>query len=453
MPSSEPLPTIRQLVKAGSDAITGEGDTYGDTRSGSLYNHTLGPFAILCSREADRDLDQFRAIYFADADGWPLTRMVAQRMGVQRELDTYGNGTCSFARPTSSGGAGSFLQGTRVQIPGAPPVIFQVAADTPVSATALSATVPIAAMAIGSGNAASATSGLQLLDPVYDSTWTPTSLACADGTDFEPAPGLRARALAQQAAARSGYLANMVSACQAAGATYVLAFPSTYGLDVDDFADDFGLNAIYVADANYQSSPALINACSVALESWRVGGADLWVGGVSSVPLSITMLVALTDAPNRVPLLAVRRACAQALLGAFGAASSGFSFSPGALTGAVSKASPYVQLASLPSVWAEATLYATGAVVVPSPQNGQTYQCAAGGETGIVQPNFPAVAGASVPDGSLLWQCTPFPGLGIYAAGALLPSSPSLVQGSFPAVLSRYTLSSANIAFQFTGPV
>ena len=82
MPSTKPLPTINRLVRAASAAVTGERDPNADTRSGSLYNHTVGPTAILFAREADRDEDLFQDIYFNNASGDQLTDLIQQRADI-----------------------------------------------------------------------------------------------------------------------------------------------------------------------------------------------------------------------------------------------------------------------------------------------------------------------------------------------------------------------------------
>src|SRR5580698_8920452 len=120
MPSALPLPTIADHVKAAADTIRGQRDRYGDGRSGSITNHESGPTAILFARQADRDVDTFRAIYFDDADGDELTALIQGRYQtatgaplVPRILDAKGQGSCTFARPSASAGGGEFWTGTR----------------------------------------------------------------------------------------------------------------------------------------------------------------------------------------------------------------------------------------------------------------------------------------------------------------------------------------------------
>lgn len=450
MPSTLPLPTISSLVQAASNAVMGEDDPYADVRSGSLYNHAVGPTAVLFSREADRDKSLFEDIYFDNASGKALTRYVWARDGIARVMDSAGAGTCSFTRPTAGGGAGPFLKGTRIQVAGTPPMVYEVSADTTVGAGALTATIPIDASVLGTGVKIAVSSGLSLLDEVYDLTWKPISLSCADGTDFEEASAFRARVTQTKLNERTGYLPQLTLACQSVGAKYVVAFSSQYGLPVSDFLDDFGLNAVYVADAGYQTTPALVLACQNVLESWRVLGADLWVGGMANVPLTLNFLVALVDNPTNLPQQSIRRLCAQALLAAFGPTDGGFSYSAQSLASAVNNASPYVQHASVPALWVAETDYSLGDLVYAG---GALQKCVESGESGVGLPSFSSKAGVVTFDGSASWLCLPHQDIGIYAGGVLQLADPVLYPSLWPATLPRYTLAMNNINFTFTGPL
>jgi hypothetical protein len=343
MPSTQPLPTISSLLTAAGNAVRGQNDEYADTRRGSIHDHASGPMAILFSREASRDVDLFADTYLHDATGDALTNLIEGRYGIARVLSTAGMGTVTFTRSSASAGAGTLLAGTRISA-GSPPAIYSIATNTPVSSTqVVIQNVPIVASETGTGTAISAVSGLTLLDPLYDPLWQPQSLVCEDGTDFEQANDYRSRASQIRLNARNGYLARLVQVCQAAGAIYVVAFASQYGLDSSDFDDDYGLNAIYVSDANFQSTAALIQACALALESVRVGGADLYIGGIQQQNLYVQALVNLVDDPGRLDLLPIQQACVQALLAYFSPTSSGYTFKRDALTGAIKNAHPSVQ--------------------------------------------------------------------------------------------------------------
>lgn len=345
MPSSQVLPTIPDLLTAAGNALRGENDQYADSRRGSIHDHAAGPMAILFAREADRDRDLFRDTYLHDASGDALTTLVQGRFGTARVLSTAGMGLASFVRANATAGAGTLLEGTRVALSGLA-AIYEIAADTLVGATQVAvAGVPIRSTVMGTGNAVTGAVGLTLIDPLYDPLWQPTTLTCADGTDYEPADEYRARALQLRLAARNGYLVRLVQVCQAQGAAYVIAFSSQYGLTTDDdgYARDYGLNAIYVADGNFQTSANLIAACDEALDSARVLGADLFVGGIRQSNLYAQAVVNLVDDPGRLDLVPIQRACTQSLVSYFAASSSGYTFKRDALTGAIKNAHPAVQ--------------------------------------------------------------------------------------------------------------
>jgi hypothetical protein len=442
MPSAQPLPTIDDHIAVAENALLGERDRYGDTRRGAIYDHASGPTAILFARQADRDLDSFRAIYFDDADGTALTTYVQGRFpDVPRVLDTYGTGYAVLQRPNATAGADTFFSGARISIPGSPPSVYVVSADTTVAASALSVTVPIRADVRGTGTAISVQGGtFTLMDVATDPTWTPVSVFCSNGTDFEPANEYRARARAATLDARNGYLPELVTTCMDAGAAYVMAFPSHYGLSANVFTDDdlpasqqvtvtvpgsgpalivfsgahgkipgdyitlsgqtaepqlnatfpvivisptvlgitvtpalpiynafvctmsnsgggdYGSNALYVADKNFASTPALVNACQVALEGARVLGADLWVGGIVASPLSIVATLNLIDDPSRLQTVAVKRAAAQALLAYFGPSDGGYVYKIAAMQGAVIASHPAIQSVTFSSPSSDTSL-------------------------------------------------------------------------------------------------
>jgi hypothetical protein len=354
MPSAQPLPTIDDFVTAANKSLIGERDRYGDKHSGGIYNNAIGPMAILFAREADRDKDSFRAIYLDGADGNDLTTRVQTMWGIPRILDTFGTGSCYFTRTSGAAGNGTFYNGTRITVFGTPAIEYTVASDTTVAGTY--ATVPIRAVLTGKGSAVNVTGGLQLEDPVYDPLWLPQQLVCSDGTNFEHAKAYVARARALRLNQRNGYLPQITQVCKNAGASYVVAFPSQWGLASTDFVDDYGLNALYVADGNYQSSAALVNACTVALDSARVLGADLWVGGIVQTPITVTETVTLIDAPGKLPLVPIRLAVVKALLSYFQPTAAGYLYKLNAMAGIQQKAHPAVQTVTFTLPSTEPTL-------------------------------------------------------------------------------------------------
>jgi hypothetical protein len=343
MPSSKPLPTITDHLKAARGALTSQRDVFGDVRPGSLYDHATGPTAVLLSREASRDRDLFADTYFSNASSDALTGLIQGRYGIARILDAPGLGTSRFARTSAAAGGGKLLRGTRVAVSGSPPMVYQIAQDTTVLAADVVADVPIKSTVVGVGSAVKAYGGLQLLDPTYDPLWLPITLECGDGTNFEEASVYRARALTTRLNARNGYVTQMTSVCSAQGATNVVIFVSSFGLATDDFVDDYGINALYVADNNIQTAASLITNCRVALESARVLGADLWVGGIAQSPLYLTAVVSLIDSPGKLNTVSIARACITALLGQFAGPGAGYTYKLDSLSASIVSADPTVQ--------------------------------------------------------------------------------------------------------------
>lgn len=366
MPSTKPLPTVRDFLLTGQQAVVGQVDAYADVRPGSMYDHINGPYATLMARQAVADRDKFRAIYISSAQGDDLSRIVVGRLGVPRIQGAYGQGTCAFQRPSDAGGGGTFWQGTRIQVSGNPPGLYQVAVDTVADPFATSITIPIEATVTGPATAVSGATSLSMVDPIWDATWAPISLSCAPGTDYESASDYVARARATLFQNRNGYLAKLQAACASVGAVNAIGFASSAGLGVDDLQDDYGLNAIYVADANFASNQAMVQAATIALESCRVLGADLWVGGIQQVNQAVIGTVNLIDSPGNLPQIVISRACLQAVLGYFPA----YVTKVQALESAIASASPYIQSVTLAVPSADTSVptvtFSGGGIFVPS---------------------------------------------------------------------------------------
>ena len=206
-------------------------------------------------------------------------------------------------------------------------------------ASALTATVPISATSVGPGSAAQVGPVAAFVDPIWDASWSILMLSCGAGTDFEDATTYVARARATLLANRNGYIAKLQAACASVGAVNAIAFDSSTGFDADDFTSDYGLNAIYVGDATFASTPALVQAAAVALESCRPLGEDLWVGGIAQSVLGIAGTVYLTDAPGNLPAVVISRGCLQAALAMFPA----YSVKVQAIESAIAASSPFIQ--------------------------------------------------------------------------------------------------------------
>jgi hypothetical protein len=305
MPAIEPLPTIRDLVGASADGVVGVRDANADVRRGAVYDHFGGCGAILFTREAARDRDLFRAVYLDTAEGDDLTVLVKLRFGVDRILPSFGSGTALLTRPMPGAGAGTIWTGTRILVfasvssPAAR--YYAVAADVVVGAGATAVSVPVRATGTGHGSVVSLSGpGIARVDdPLWDPSWIVTAIQCSNGTSLESAPDLRARARSTQLAARKGYAQAITNACVAQGAGYVALFDSNFA--TGGGAQDNGLSHCYVADAGFQTTPRLVRACTAALDSYRVCGADLQVLGMRRASVDISATVTLRDDPGRLP--------------------------------------------------------------------------------------------------------------------------------------------------------
>jgi hypothetical protein len=336
MPAIEPLPTLAELLAAHGDGIRGLVDPTADTRRGAVYDHWAGAGAILFAREATRDRDLFRAIYFDTADGARLHAIARRRLSVEPVVATFGVGTARLARDTTDAGEGTLFAGTRISVirSAAEPITFAVNEDVVASASMLDVAVPIRVLRRGSGSAlrAAAQPGvvLRIDDPLWDATWRVTSIECADGTDTESPSTLRARARQARLDARKGYAKAMSDACVAQGAAHVALFASSYAGD----DSDHGLNFCYVGDAGYSASDALVRRCMLALERFRVLGADLQVRPMMPAPIHVRALAHLWDDPGGFNTDDLAGGIAAALVGYFEHRSTVFGFSLDAMAGA-----------------------------------------------------------------------------------------------------------------------
>lgn len=308
MPSAKPLPTIAEHITAFTGAVRGEKDNRADTRRGSMYDQIGGSNAILMSRQAQRDRDSFRAIFFDTADGKDLTDYAANVYKKTRITDSYGTGTCVFSRTSASAGAGTIWRGTRVRITGAlsDSKTYVVTENTTVGASALSVTVPIRASKYGSNHAVQNAAAI-VDDPLWDNSFSVVSLNCGEGTTFEQASVFRARVRREISEARKGGRKAIIKACQDAGASNVVVFESFWGLEANNYDDDNGLNVIYVGDQGFSGSADLAKACHLAIERARVLGASMFVGGMTVERQAVDATVTLVESPSLVNLSSVRR--------------------------------------------------------------------------------------------------------------------------------------------------
>lgn len=340
MPATVDPPDIDAFLEAYAAGLRSEAGVSANARRGSGYDHPGGSAALLWARMAQRDRDIFRQCYTETSSGERFEAKVERKYGTTRVKSTYGAGNAILARP-SAGTDGTIYAGTRIVITGSGPrpIPYAVSADTPVDASATTVTVPVRATRIGSGTTVSTSSNLKLDDTVFDSTFAPTYLSCADGTDEETPAACLDRARQNRLDGRVGYKKRIEQACRDAGAANVVFLDAgVFGED-----DDFGVTHVYVGDAGYSTPTALLDACWLAVDEVHVSGCDVQVLGMEITPLTATVDITLWDSPGAFDQIGIKRAALAALLGEFGQRPDFWVFRLDSLAGAVIQTSTAIQ--------------------------------------------------------------------------------------------------------------
>lgn len=302
MPSNQPVPSIADFVEAfGAGVRSREREradaAYADTHTGSNLDHIAGPSALLFHRITLRQRDEFRSKYFDTAKGHALDDIVTERYPAiaPRVQDARGIGTAKLTRTNASAGAGTVWAGTRIVVnlgTGDPLMVYRVKASKAVGASDLTVEVEIEATEIGPewaiDTGTTNVTVMRLEDPLWD-TWAVGAVKCAPGTVREKDHVLRARVRQETRDARVGYEKRIREALADAGAAYAALFES------DFLGSDFGLNRIFVSDANYQSPESLLKACRKALTSVGVFGTQIQVFGITTVALTFSIDLAMWE--------------------------------------------------------------------------------------------------------------------------------------------------------------
>lgn len=339
MPSRQPLPEIPDYLQAYAAEISALHRQNADVRRGSGYDIFGGTNAVLFSRQAIRDRDVFRAIYFDACYGDDVDTLIQARFGEMRIPAAPGTGTAVFQRPTSGAGSDTILAGTRVAIivTGAEPRYVEVSTDTSVSSTQTSVIVPVETITAGASLPISATFNtafIRLEDPLKDPSWAVVSVTVGAGTDREKDADYKARTRTDRLSKRVGYAKSITDACIAQGAGQVALFASNFlGDDLDH-----GINRCFVGSASYQSTPDLVTACRIAVDSVRVLGADLLVYGMTQQALSLLVTVNLWLPPAQRNQAALQGAAAAAVVEYLNTLQNAFHFRVSAMRGAVLRA-------------------------------------------------------------------------------------------------------------------
>jgi hypothetical protein len=344
MPTIARLPSVSDIQTAYGEAIRGQRDRYASTRTGGGFDRAGGPNALLLATQAQRDRWLFRQCFDNTASGEALDDRIEYQYGVPRTKATRGQGSAILER-APGGLGGTIWTGTRIEALAANsvPREYRVAQDTQVALGAVSVLVPVEAARTGVGVAINTGARLRLTDSVFDPTFRPVSLICGDGQEEESPGAYRARAKHARLSRRVGYQQAIEDACEAAGAAYVVALPAdTFGP-----AKDRGLNYVYVADGGFSTPPSLLKACLFAIESKRIGGCDTQVLGMAPMLLKLRVRTRLVDQPSKIDLEPLRENIGAALLDAFNARRTFWTFRLAALAGAVQRTSPFIQFVTV----------------------------------------------------------------------------------------------------------
>jgi uncharacterized phage protein gp47/JayE len=229
--------------------------------------------------------------FIASASGQALTDLVNDHLNIQRKEASAAQVTVEFER-TSGGGAGNIPAGTRVATgfdAAGNQVVFttDVAVPVPAANNGPFAVACTAEVAGPDGNAAAGTV-VNILDVLFDSTFTVENPATAGGgQDRESDDQLRSRARLFFATLRRGTLAALEF-----GALLV----PTVGVAVAVEDQQSGLVTVRVSDADGNSTAQMIADVETELENWRCAGTIVQVaGGIRSV---VDVVAQLTVRPR-----------------------------------------------------------------------------------------------------------------------------------------------------------
>jgi hypothetical protein len=318
MSATEPVPTVADFLQAGAIALRTDLDPAINVRRGSAVDLTAGPAALAWAQEAARDRDLFRSVYTDSSSGAALEDRVLLRYGVPRIKATRGQGAMVLQRANDLAGGGTIYEGTRISVQrttSTTPLYYSVAEDyvVPGGAGQLSITVKIQATRAGSGVAINKPTQAAFEDVVYDPLWRVMTLHCGDGTDEESPEAYVARARTTKRDQRPGYRKRYEDVCKAAGAAYVVI------LDAGDLGEDndFGVTHVYVGDAGYSATDALVNACSDAVDAVHIAGNDVQVLGMTPTPVTLSLTVKLWRAPGDCDTSGLRKGILSAVLAMF----------------------------------------------------------------------------------------------------------------------------------------
>ncbi len=239
----------------------------------------------------------FKETFIDGAKGAALTALVSDHLGIERQTATAATTPVKFTR-TSGGGGGTIPAGTTVgtsTLTDGSRVTYTTDADIIVGA-GLNGPFTIGATAVDAGRAGNvdAATLTQIVDAVFDSTFTVTNdAAAAGGNEEESDDELRRRARTFWTALRRGTLAALEF-----GALEVPAVRSA--IAVEDSTT--GIVTVLVTDIDGNSNLEMIDDVTTELENWRAAGSVVEVSGGTKVVYDVNVVLTLADGVDLVTL-------------------------------------------------------------------------------------------------------------------------------------------------------
>lgn len=217
----------------------------------------------------------FSGLFVETATDDNIDRLAFDRYGLTRFPATPATVLLTFSRVSFAGGAGTISAGTRVQTAGG--LQFGVDTDTAVGATALSVTANATALVAGSDSNAPAGQLVQIVDSLFDGTFTVTNAAqAAGGAERESLSAFKGRIRGYFATLRRGTLGAIVfAALDTPGVAVASAFESTN----PSTGFPAAIIQLIVGDANGNSSPDVLQAVRDRLLEFRAAGIPVALSG------------------------------------------------------------------------------------------------------------------------------------------------------------------------------
>lgn len=341
MPATEELPSFDRFVRAYQGALVSQ-RRYADTHAGAIHMHWARVGAVLWRRQVERDAEEFRALYFNTAEDERFDDYLASHFPGKSRLPTAaGTGSARLTRPTAAAGSGTIWAKTRIAVGGAgvgPLAFYYVSRDSIVGAADTEITLDVEASDPGPASKISARAGdrpvLRVEDPLWDNSWQVQALDVGEGSLLERAEVARGRIRGELFEERLGFESAIIKRMKAEGAATVVLFRS----DFLGAASDCGLNRVYVADANFETSPELLRACRFALPDVTMAGSSAQALPMTTVWLTVSVQIRFWDSPEKFGEATVTRNAQAAVAEYFEARENPFLWDVAGVQGAIRRA-------------------------------------------------------------------------------------------------------------------